>query len=318
MSNPFSLLTDEGADPADNVPTPAPAKAAPAASAPSAARTQPKQQQPRRDNNRGNARTNAPVQGTDAGEADLSRDVRGERTAGQRGGRGSGARGPRGGRGGRGSGANRPMDRHSNTDRVDSHKQEHQAWGGDEGKRELSDENEGLKDAQAAVSGVATPVGDGTSTPVPAQAEAEPEDNTKTYQEWLAEQKKANIGGDLPQARQANEGADDAQWKDAVAIKKDEDDDVLFAQTKEGKARKQRAQKEKTYIEFEPQYPRPGQSDRGRGGARGARGGDRGGRGRGGDRGGRGSSRGAPRSNGPRSSQAAPNTTDASAFPSLS
>jgi len=26
MSNPFSLLTDEGADPADNVPTPAPAK----------------------------------------------------------------------------------------------------------------------------------------------------------------------------------------------------------------------------------------------------------------------------------------------------
>ena len=171
----------------------------------------------------------------------------------------------------------------------DSHKQEHQAWGGDEGKRELSDENEGLKDAQAAVSGVATPVGDGTSTPVPAQAEAEPEDNTKTYQEWLAEQKKANIGGDLPQARQANEGADDAQWKDAVAIKKDEDDDVLFAQTKvyhfapgalswtellfhglqEGKARKQRAQKEKTYIEFEPQYPRPGQSDRGRGGARG-------------------------------------------------
>ena len=84
MSNPFSLLTDEGADPADNVPTPAPAKAAPAASAPSAARTQPKQQQPRRDNNRGNARTNAPVQGTDAGEADLSRDVRGERTAGRK------------------------------------------------------------------------------------------------------------------------------------------------------------------------------------------------------------------------------------------
>jgi len=321
--NFFSVLQDEGADPADNVPVPVATKAPaaePAAAAKPQQRTQTSQQPrnnrgaPRRPNNTGGDRTPA---GTDAVESDLSRDVRSERTAGQRGGRGNN-RTPRGGRGGRGSGGNRPMDRHSMTDRTDSHKQEHQAWGGDEGKRELSDENAGEQDAQAAVSGVATPIGDGptTAAAVPAQpeVEAEPEDNTKTYQEWLAEQKKENIGGNLPEARKANEGVDDSQWKDAVALKKEEDDDILFAQTKEGKARKQKEKKEKTFIEFDLPARSSGQSERGRGGrGRGE------GRGRGGDRGGRGrgSQRGAPRSNGPRAALPV-DTSDASAFPSLS
>jgi len=188
MSNAFALLQIEGEDPVENVPAPKAAPAAAASSTPAAAKPQRTQQAPRNNNNatrgtrapRNNGGDRTPA-GTDAVESDLTRDVRGERTAGQRGGRGSGNRG-RGARGARPVGGNRPMDRHSMTDRTDSHKQEHQAWGGDEGKRELNDENDGEKDAQAAVSGVATPVGDAPSTPIAAaqpEVEAEPEDNTK-------------------------------------------------------------------------------------------------------------------------------------------
>lgn len=84
MSNPFSLLVDEGADPADNVPTPQPAKSSASAPAAPAANKPRQQQQPRRDNNRNSGTRTPAVQGTDAGEADLSRDVRGERTAGRK------------------------------------------------------------------------------------------------------------------------------------------------------------------------------------------------------------------------------------------
>jgi len=324
MSNRFALLSDDTSDNESPAPVaakaaPAPAAAAPAKPAAANARTQtrtkgdyPARGGPRKVfNERG-------LPGSDANESDALKDARAERTAGQRGGRGSGGRGPRGGRGGRGSGGNRPMDRHSQTDRVDSHKQEHQAWGGDEGKRELNDENNGEADAKAAVSGVATPVNGEASTPINGTIPEETapvaeEDNTKTYDEWLAEQTKPlNIGLPKPEARKANEGSDDSQWKDAVAISRKEEDETFFAGVAKdsGKARKRPQKEGKTYIEVEQRYERPA-SSRGRGGDRGARG-----AGRGGGRG-RGEARGASRG-GRSQANAAPSVDDAQAFPSLS
>lgn len=50
----------------------------------------------------------------------------------------------------------------------------------------------------------------------------EPEENTKTLEEYLAE-KKNTQSLRRNEARKANEGADDGQWKDAVVLEKEED-----------------------------------------------------------------------------------------------
>ena len=136
----------------------------------------------------------------------------------------------------------------------DSDKKEHQGWGGDDGARELDDEAQGLNDARAETSTAAAPgskpnggwaaapvavsttddawataptdtaVSAPSSTPAaaapaPAAPEPEPEDNTKTLEEYLAERMASTtkLGGDL-QTRKANEGADESQWRDGVAL----------------------------------------------------------------------------------------------------
>lgn len=217
----------------------------------------------------------------------------------------------------------------------DSAKQEHQSWGGDDGKRELEAETAGGADAAAEktnADGTATPAvadgAEGTDAAPAAAADAapatpaEPEDNSKTYEEYLKErQAAANSKFGVPEARKANEGADDSQWKDGVAITKPAvGEDNYYVGAQKEKAAKNKVRKEKNFIEvdFQPS-PRPERGQRGeRGGERG-----RGGRGRGeGGRGrgeGRGRGRGAaPRGGRPNGASANFNPDDSSAFPSLS
>lgn len=49
----------------------------------------------------------------------------------------------------------------------------------------------------------------------------EPEENTKTLEEYL-EEKKAAQNFRLQQGREANEGVDNGQWKDAVVLEKED------------------------------------------------------------------------------------------------
>lgn len=106
----------------------------------------------------------------------------------------------------------------------DSAKAEHQGWGGDDGKRELEAEVEGQTDAitEAKEGDEAKPApetnGDKTEEAAAAPAApAEEEDNSLTYEEYLKQKKAAPIAGvQQIQARKANEGADDSQWKDGV------------------------------------------------------------------------------------------------------
>lgn len=355
-SNPFALLGDDNDGDAPAAPKAAP-KAPAAGSIPAAAqRNVPGQQAPRRPKSdypargaprggfRGGEQRGAPAAGGEEGFSAVNgRDDRAERTRGTaRGGPRGQGRGGRGGPGARGARAPRP-DRHSQTGQHDSEKKEHQGWGGDEGKRELEAEVEGEKDAageakagdgwdsapadgeKKAEDGWASKEGDakaadGKANGAPAPVEEE-EDNTLTYDEYLAQQAAGvSIGGiESRSARQANAGADDSQWKHAVEVarKADQAEESYFAASKTKKQQRERAEKAgKQYIEIEPHFAPPERSGRGgeRGGrGRGARGGDRGER-RGGNRG---AGRGAPRG-GARSQTADINPDDKNAFPSLS
>jgi len=148
----------------------------------------------------------------------------------------------------------------------------------------------------------------------PARREREPrepeeEDNTLTYDQYLAKKKEeaAELVPKL-ETRKANEG-DDSIWKDAVPLKKDEGAESYFAGKTKTSAPKTKAKKdEKVYLEIDARFERPSRGGRGgRGGDRG----DRGDRGRGGR--GRGSGRG--RANGP--STPVVNVDDETAFPAL-
>lgn len=109
-----------------------------------------------------------------------------------------------------------------------SEKANNQAWGGNEGQRELDAETNAQQDADreaATQSGTATP----------AAEPQEPEDNTQSYSEYLASQAKAageglaaKLGLNTNKPRQANEGADENQWKNAKPVSKDEEEEALF------------------------------------------------------------------------------------------
>jgi len=241
---------------------------------------------------------------------------------------GAGARGGRGGRGGanaarsnggsylggdkprRENGGGRNFDRHSQTAHKDSDKATAAGWGADEGKTELKAEVEGEADAKADEAAAATE----------AAAPVEEEDNSQTYEEFLAAKAAANlkIGGDLPEARKANEGVDESQWANQTlrTKKADEEEESLFAiKTKAAKAKKERAAKQTIEANFSFAAPSRPERDgerpaRGRGGARG------GGRGRGARGGPRGGAAGAPRG-ASRAQVQAPALEDAAAFPSL-
>ncbi|PWN93929.1 hypothetical protein FA10DRAFT_264526 [Acaromyces ingoldii] len=341
--NPFALLGDEDGPAPAGAAAAAPASAKQADAAPvkrnipgaggnNANNGTGRQQANARGANsagRGGARSSRQTEaGAGAGgdeESPAQRDGRSNR------GRGAEARGGRG-RGASGRGRGRQFDRHSQTGREDSNKNLHQGWGGDDPKRELAVDENARADAaaeggdsvkpssDAPVSGEANgwdapaeggaKTGDAPSAPLAAVEEEK--DNTKTLDEYLAEQaaKRAQIGA-KKEARQAD-NIDASSLGKKVEHSRGED---FYSVQKEMKHR-QRERKEKATLEIEqtfytpPVRPSPGRGGA-RGGARGGRGGERGaergGRGRGAARGGRGG-----RPTGP-----AVNLADQSAFPTL-
>ncbi|KAI0271368.1 hypothetical protein BC834DRAFT_859159 [Gloeopeniophorella convolvens] len=232
------------------------------------------------------------------------------------------------GRGDRGRGRGRPFDRHSQTGKTDSDKKVHQSWGGDEGGDELKAEEGGKTDAQvegaaaatddwgaaaAAEDWGATPA-EGDAAPAadaekgaegrrPREREPEEEDNTISYDQYLAQLKEAAAAAvpKLEGVREANEGDDDV-WRDAVQRKKSEEEDAYFVGKTKTSTKARTEKKEKVFIEIDARFDRP----------------NRGGRGRGTIERGRGRGRGAPRGGRTNGSPAAVNVDDETAFPSLS
>ena len=167
-------------------------------------------------------------------------------------------------------------------------------------------------------------------------AAEEPEDNTKSYDQYLADlaEKRLALGGGTLEARKANEGSKQ-KFPEGKALERNPDSENFFIGSggKTRKAKENLVKKERLTIES--QYyapPESGERGGGRGRGRGGRGdrGDRGGRGefRGdrGDRGGRGGGRGRGEfRGGPRGDRDGPrggrgggfNATDERAFPAL-
>ncbi|KAK2821801.1 hypothetical protein FQN49_007660 [Arthroderma sp. PD_2] len=214
-------------------------------------------------------------------------------------------------------------DRHSRTDRVVTDKQVEQGWGSRSGESALKDERAGEAIARGDEKDAAEAGAE--------EAEEEPEDKSKSYADYLAEQAAAKHEFSAKESRKANEGAKvDKKWANAKELKRtdEEEDAYIKGQSKEDKARRERQRKEKNVLEVDMRFveaPRRGGDSfrgRGRGGDRGDRGGDRGGRGgrggRGEFRGGRGNGRGtgAPRG-GPSHAASAGPTVDEKNFPSL-
>ncbi|PWN41260.1 hypothetical protein IE81DRAFT_348511 [Ceraceosorus guamensis] len=330
--NPFALLgDDDGPAPAPVAPTKDAAPTAPRRAIVGAGQTQ---QRGGRGGARGGARGgNAGAQranaGAEDGEVQQQRDSRSER--GGRGGRGEG-RGGRGRGGPRGRG--RAFDRHSQTDRVDSEKRVHQGWGGDEGKRELENEENAVADAAAegqapvpenAASGWDAPAdpavpGATPAADAPAPIPEEEVDTTKTLDEYLAERaaKKFTIGNaSAPRQVEADESAFGTRFvREAV-------EEEAKKANPNYKPREKSA-KTKQFLEIEQTFaPAAGSERGGRGRGRGGRGGDRGsergGRGRGRGDGSRGAGRGRGGAGYTRGGGAggAVNLQDQSAFPTL-
>ncbi|KAI8147874.1 hypothetical protein BJV82DRAFT_593720 [Fennellomyces sp. T-0311] len=165
----------------------------------------------------------------------------------------------------------RQFDRHSGTGIVDNEKKVNQGWGRPE-TAQWDAAHDTLSPDDPAAEGQA---GSGTATP------AEPD--YKTLEEYQANQQaQRDSRFKLPEARQANEGADDSQWKNAVPLNRNKDDDVYFSGKEVSAKTKNKSKKEKVYIDIEhpPHRPAGRGGDRGRGRGRGRGAGGRGGRGR--------------------------------------
>jgi len=267
---------------------------------------------------RGGKSSSATATGTaENAEENGSAEPRKKRDGEQRG-RGRGVRGGRGR--GRGGGRGREFDRHSGT-LPDSEKRVHQGWGGDDGERELQTEQAAVVDATVESSGAAAgdwaatgpsadwadagageqqtedwaaapPAAEPASTGETKEAgnefrrrrqqEEEEDDNTVTLEQYLAQKKQTSA--DLPKLegiRKANEGSDEALWKNAVNNgKADEEEHYFVGKTKSApKAKSKKTEKE--FIEIEARFERPSRGTRG---GRGRGSDDRRGRGRGGNR----------------------------------
>jgi len=181
-------------------------------------------------------------------------------------------------------GRGRQFDRHSATGVYDTEKKINKGWG-EAGTAEFQGAHDVLdpKDPDAAETRNS-------------RAE-EQEENTKTLDEYLAEKKNGQTFR-LSDARKANEGVDDGQWKGAVVLEKE--DDVFFVGKETESKLKIKNKKEKVFLEID--QPAHRSNDDRRGG--------RGGRGRGGN-----NSRGGNRSSG--RGQGSVNLSDAKAFPTL-
>lgn len=167
-------------------------------------------------------------------------------------------------------------------------KQTDQSWGAPTGEAEWSDEKAGEADAkkeeQEGVSGwdggaagenpaFADAGATTTEEHAPAaepEPEHHPEDSTKSYADYLAEQaaKKTEYLG-VKEARQPNEGGkENKKWKGAKELTKDGDDAEYF-QGGEAKARRDRDRMRNAKERVEIDYSFKEQPREGRGGGRG-------------------------------------------------
>jgi len=238
----------------------------------------------------------------------------------------TGDRGRGGARGGRGADGNRPArtardDRHSHTGIGEHEKQAGHGWGKVEGQAEWSDEKAGADIAATEVKDAAG----NTEPEVAAAPEPEEEDNTKSYEQYLADlaEKRQALAGDSLAIRKANEGSSQ-KFPEGKPVERAHEEYFAGAGAKQHRAKEN---KTKNSLALDGQYyAAPDTGDRGRGGARGGRGEGRGGRGRGEGRGrggrGRGEGRGGAPSGARTEQRSGPrggaiNTKDESAFPSL-
>ena len=227
----------------------------------------------------------------------------------------------------------------------DHPKQADQSWGATTGEAEFADEKAGeaiakaeekeegaaggwdsgtaeVADVPADADGTAPAQGSApTDAPAAPVEEPEPEDNSRSYADYLREQaeKKSKLGGGVPEARKPNEGSKPKkEWENAKPMSKDEEDEYISGKGEKAKREKQR--KEKNRLDVDLRYVEPnsgrGGGERGRGRGRGDRG-DYRGRGRGrGDYRGRGDGSGFRGGRG-RGDSGAVNVQDENAFPSL-
>ncbi|KAG5360930.1 hypothetical protein CJU89_4028 [Yarrowia sp. B02] len=161
-------------------------------------------------------------------------------------------------------------DRRSQTGKSDSAKKVGKGWGDSKGK--LADEKAGETIATKDEAEPETPV----------EAPVEEPDNTKTLEQYLAEQKAATAKlASGRSVRQANAGAE-SKYSEANKLDKEEASDFVAAS--KAKNVRNRARKEKVLLEIEPAFPanresRGERSDRAprenRGGRDGKRGGDK-------------------------------------------
>lgn len=352
--NPFDLLGDDGSA-APAVKAPVQAKKAATAEAPKTAREVPGSKGPQQASrgrggyySRGAPRnvlkTSADkTASTDAVEStDPESGFEGERRAtgrnGPRGqgegrGRGRATRAPRGRGAAAGGAAGGERAAHGGERRHDGRRSAHalpdsekrvaSGWGADEGNAELAAEVEGAVDASKEA---AAPDADAAAAPAAAAATEAPaaekkveeeEDNTKSYDEYLAEKAKAAASFAQLEGRRV-EGTSD--FVGSALKKSDEPEDPFFSGLKKekptGVKKETSSKKEKIFIEHEGRFAPPSSGERGerterRGGARGGRGGARGG-----DRPSRGAARGAARG-GNTQRQAPIAVNDDKAFPAL-
>ena len=327
--NPFALLDDDrsAAAPAAKAAAPVAAAAAPAAGNKKPAATKGPASRGGKYYARGGGgpRRDGPGGATPAGEEAVGAEPRK-----YDGGRGRGRGGARGGRGRGGAGGfdRKAFDRHSQTGKTDSDKKLHQGWGGDDGVAELQTEEAGATDAakeatdpSAPTDSAATPA-EGETTPTQEgrprrdregrEREPEEEDNTVTYEQYLAKKQENDVVPKLEGVRQVEE---DGKWsKGAVLLEKPEEEEAYFAGKAKSAAKPRAKKEEKVFLEFEARWNDPnrgGRGGRGRGGSdRPPRGASRA----------RGTPRGAPRGGRGGSGAAGGNLKidDESAFPSLS
>ncbi|KAK3706107.1 hypothetical protein LTR37_012934 [Vermiconidia calcicola] len=272
-------------------------------------------------NNRAEQRDDGLRQDRHANRTREPRDHRGGTDRGGRGARGEG----RGGRGysGRFQRTNRD-DRQSHSGIGEHQKQAAHGWGDEkDANNELNDEQAGEAMARAESreepgftpdTGAGDPAftnGPGAEGEVVGEdaAAGEPEEKTKSYDEYLAEQaeKRLALGGESLQVRKANEGSKQ-KFPEGKAINRNTDEENFIAGSG-GKARREKTSgNKKEQLALDGQYyaaPDAGGDRGGRGRGRGGRGGrgrgdgefrgdreDRGDRGDRGDREGRGGGRG--------------------------
>nr|POE88135.1 hypothetical protein CFP56_11364 [Quercus suber] len=177
--------------------------------------------------------------------------------------RGDGPRGGRGrGRGGRGGRGGPPRDdRHSHTGIGEHEKQAAAGWGAEaNGQAEWNDEKAGdaIASAEAKNSAGFTPdtgaadpaFSNGPDRETGAEEVApEPEDNTKSYDQYLAEQaeKRLALSGNTLEVRKANEGSKQKFPEGSAFSRKEED----FFAAAGGKTKREKEVKSKTFVPLE-------------------------------------------------------------------